>query len=118
MAEGACTRARLTALRGRTPQFWGPVANWGFVLAGLVDLRKDASLISPNMTGALCVYSMLFMRFAYVVKPRNWLLFACHASNETVQLANLGRWTRWRFSPDGVAAVNARQSAAAGAKKE
>jgi hypothetical protein len=39
----------------------------------------------------LCVYSMLFMRFAYMVQPRNWLLFACHASNETVQLTQLGR---------------------------
>jgi hypothetical protein len=26
-----------------------------------------------------------------MVQPRNLLLFACHASNETVQLAQLGR---------------------------
>ena len=33
----------------------------------------------------LCVYSALFMRFAWAVQPRNYLLFACHASNECVQ---------------------------------
>mmetsp|Transcript_14099 Transcript_14099/g.24191 ORF Transcript_14099/g.24191 Transcript_14099/m.24191 type:complete len:111 (+) Transcript_14099:139-471(+) len=77
--------------------FWGPVANWGFVLAGMVDTQKSPEQISPNMTSALCVYSMLFMRFAYVVQPRNWLLFACHFSNEAVQGYNLARWAKWRF---------------------
>lgn len=43
------------------------------------------------MTGAMCLYSLLFIRFAYRVQPRNWLLFACHTSNETVQLYNFSR---------------------------
>ena len=30
--------------------FWGPLANWGIPIAGLVDMQKDASLISPRMT--------------------------------------------------------------------
>lgn len=38
----------------------------------------------------LCVYSALFMRFAWVVQPRNMLLFACHASNECVQVRSGG----------------------------
>lgn len=42
----------------------------------------------------MCVYSALFMRFALAIKPRNYLLFACHAANETVQLYNLQRWQR------------------------
>jgi hypothetical protein len=44
------------------------------------------------MTGVMCIYSMLFMRFAWVVKPRNYLLLACHASNETVQLYHFTRY--------------------------
>lgn len=40
----------------------------------------------------MCVYSCLFMRFAWMVKPRNYLLLACHASNETVQLYQLSRY--------------------------
>jgi len=29
---------------------------------------------------------MVFMRFAWKVQPRNYLLFACHATNATAQL--------------------------------
>lgn len=43
---------------------------------------------------AMCVYSALFMRFAWMVQPRNYLLLACHASNETVQLYQLSRWAK------------------------
>uniref|UniRef100_A0A6M2F7T7 Mitochondrial pyruvate carrier n=1 Tax=Populus davidiana TaxID=266767 RepID=A0A6M2F7T7_9ROSI len=78
----------------KTSHFWGPVANWGFVVAGLVDMKKPPEMISGNMTGAMCVYSALFMRFAWMVQPRNYLLLVCHASNETVQLYQLSRWAR------------------------
>ncbi|KAM0942609.1 putative mitochondrial pyruvate carrier [Dioscorea sansibarensis] len=78
----------------KTTHFWGPVANWGFVVAGLVDMRKPPEMISGNMTAAMCVYSGLFMRFAWMVQPRNYLLLSCHASNETVQLYQLSRWGR------------------------
>lgn len=85
---------------GMTAHFWGPIANWGFVLAGLSDMRKSPEVISERMTGVLCIYSALFMRFAYMVQPRNHLLFACHFSNEFVQMTQLGRkfaWNRSRY---------------------
>nr|GMC97947.1 mitochondrial pyruvate carrier 1-like [Ipomoea batatas]GME01853.1 mitochondrial pyruvate carrier 1-like [Ipomoea batatas] len=78
----------------KTTHFWGPVANWGFVAAGLVDTQKPPEMISGNMTSAMCVYSALFMRFAWMVQPRNYLLLACHASNECVQLYQLSRWAK------------------------
>ncbi|KAF8399908.1 hypothetical protein HHK36_015778 [Tetracentron sinense] len=88
----------------KTTHFWGPVANWGFVAApknynwwlqqGLVDTQKPPEMISSNMTAAMCVYSGLFMRFAWMVQPRNYLLLVCHASNETVQLYQLSRWAK------------------------
>ena len=34
------------------------------------------------------------MRFSIKVEPRNMLLFACHFSNETAQLIQLGRWAK------------------------
>lgn len=46
---------------------------------------------------ALCIYSMLFMRFAWRVQPRNMLLFACHFSNEVCQLIQLGRFAKYRW---------------------
>ncbi|KAK1318592.1 hypothetical protein QJS10_CPB04g01774 [Acorus calamus] len=91
----ATLRAFINSLVGpKTMHFWGPVANWGFVVAGLVDMKEPPEMISGNMTAAMCVYSGLFIRFAWMVQPRNYLLLACHASNETVQLYQLSRWAR------------------------
>ena len=69
----------------RTSHFWGPVANWGFVLAGILDSNKPPEKISTNMTAVLCLYSCMFMRFALRVQPTNYLLFACHFSNASCQ---------------------------------
>lgn len=51
----------------KTCHFWGPAANWGFVLAGILDSNKAPELISAKMTSVLFIYSCLFMRFAYKV---------------------------------------------------
>ncbi|KIS70060.1 pyruvate transporter MPC1 [Mycosarcoma maydis] len=72
--------------------FWGPVANWGLPLAAIADLSKDEEMISGTMSGALCAYSTVFMRFAWRVQPRNYLLFACHATNATAQAGQLIRF--------------------------
>jgi Mitochondrial pyruvate carriers len=49
-----------------------------------------------SLCTAMCVYSLLFMRFALAIKPKNYLLFACHASNEAVQLNQFRRWYEWQ----------------------
>jgi hypothetical protein len=67
----------------KTTHFWGPLANWGFVGAGILDSNKPPEKISGRMTFVLMCYSCLFMRFALRVSPRNYLLFACHISNAT-----------------------------------
>jgi hypothetical protein len=66
--------------------FWGPVANWGLPIAAIADTKKSPEFISGNMTVALSMYSILFMRFAWAVQPRNYLLFACHFANEGAQV--------------------------------
>ncbi|XP_063163710.1 mitochondrial pyruvate carrier 1 [Candoia aspera] len=71
--------------------FWGPVANWGLPIAAISDMKKSPEIISGRMTFALSCYSLTFMRFAYKVQPRNWLLFACHFTNEFAQLIQGGR---------------------------
>ncbi|TFK30427.1 UPF0041-domain-containing protein [Coprinopsis marcescibilis] len=78
--------------------FWGPVANWGLPLAALADLKKDEEVISGTMTTALACYSLVFMRFAWKVQPRNYLLFACHATNATAQIVQDVRFVKyWHF---------------------
>ncbi len=69
----------------KTSHFWGPVANWGFVLAGILDSNKPPEMISSRMTAVLFVYSCMFMRFALRVTPKNYLLFSCHLSNASCQ---------------------------------
>ncbi|XP_062510672.1 uncharacterized protein LOC134186675 [Corticium candelabrum] len=61
-------------------------------------MSRDPDIISPKMTTALCIYSALFMRFAWKVIPRNYLLFACHFTNEGAQLTQLGRWGKWHLA--------------------
>ncbi|ORX93987.1 UPF0041-domain-containing protein [Basidiobolus meristosporus CBS 931.73] len=80
--------------------FWGPVANWGIPLAALADINKDPEMISGKMTTALCLYSALFMRFALVVKPVNYLLFACHFTNEGAQLTQAFRFVNHHYLQD------------------
>lgn len=79
--------------------FWGPLANWGIPLAAIADFRKDPKYISGKMTVALCLYSAMFMRFAWLVQPQNMLLFACHFTNECAQLTQLSRFCLFYYVP-------------------
>lgn len=68
-----------------TTHFWGPVLNAMFVVQGIKERNRPPHRLSRNMQFILTVYSMLFMRFAIVVKPRNYLLFCVHISNTMLQ---------------------------------
>jgi hypothetical protein len=41
--------------------------------------------------------SMIFMRFAWRVQPRNYLLFACHATNAAAQTVQEGRFINYWY---------------------
>lgn len=50
------------------------------------------------MTGALSVYSAVFMRYALAVSPKNYLLFGCHFINCASQLTQGYRYLQyWNF---------------------
>lgn len=55
--------------------------------------KDPSSTIDPIMTSSLCIYSLLFARWALAITPANYPLLICHLSNEAVQLIQLGRWT-------------------------
>ncbi len=69
-------------------------------LPSMTCITASNTLTSHAMpcSAAMCIYSGLFMRFAWMVQPRNYLLLACHASNEAVQLYQLSRWYAWQQS--------------------
>lgn len=80
-----------------TTHFWGPVSNFGIPLAAIYDLQKDPELISGPMTGALIMYSGVFMKYALAVQPKNFLLFGCHIVNESAQIAQAFRFLNYHY---------------------
>lgn len=76
-------------------EFWGgagAIAGWGMSGAAIYDASQlGPEVISLNMTGVLMVYSSLFARWAYVVKPRNMALCLCHVTNVIAQSNQLRR---------------------------
>ncbi|XP_020822782.1 mitochondrial pyruvate carrier 1-like protein [Phascolarctos cinereus] len=79
----------------KSTHFWGPVANWGLPLAAFKDMRASPEIISGRMTLALILYSLAFMRFAYRVQPRNWLLLSCHGTNVLAQSLQARRYVQY-----------------------
>jgi hypothetical protein len=84
----------LTSATGpMTTHFWGPVANWGLALSGMYDAAKlGPEVINERMSATQVVYSGLFMRFAWQVQPRNYILLGCHTANVAAQLNQVRRW--------------------------
>jgi len=76
-------------------EFWGgmgALAGWGMSGAAIYDATlQGPEVISLNMTCVLIVYSTLFCRWAYIVKPQNLLLASCHAANVVAQTNQLRR---------------------------
>mmetsp|Transcript_64389 Transcript_64389/g.182833 ORF Transcript_64389/g.182833 Transcript_64389/m.182833 type:complete len:238 (-) Transcript_64389:27-740(-) len=76
-----------------TTHFWGPVANWGLAGSGMYDAAlKGPEIINERMSATQVVYSSLFVRFAWAVQPRNYILASCHTANVLAQLNQLRRW--------------------------
>jgi hypothetical protein len=82
----------------KTVHFWGPACNWALVAAAIADSNKPPEAISRNITATLFFYSLLFMRFAWRVQPRNLLLLSCHTANASMQFILLQK--RIRFDMD------------------
>lgn len=81
-----------------TTHFWGPVSNFGVPVAAVLDIfNKPEETISGPMTGALIVYSAVFMKYALAVTPKNYLLFGCHVVNEVAQLAQGARFVHYNY---------------------
>jgi len=71
----------------------GPVANWGLSLSAIYDASvKGPEIINERMSATQVIYSGLFMRFAWCVQPRNYILLGCHTANVGAQTNQLRRW--------------------------
>jgi hypothetical protein len=59
---------------------------------------KGPEIIDVPMTATMIGYSSLFVRFAWAVNPRNYILFACHAFNVTAQLNQMRRAIEYKLA--------------------
>jgi hypothetical protein len=99
-----------------TVHFWGPVANWGLVGSAAYDAYfKGPDIISLNMSGTMILYSGLFMRYAWCITPRNYLLLACHTFNVAAQGNQLRRGLEYKLENEGTGAMAEINTMAAGA---
>jgi hypothetical protein len=85
----------------KSPEFWGglgALAGWGMSGAAIYDASlQGPEVISLTMTPVLIVYSTLFARWAWVVKPRNLLLMWCHITNVVAQSNQLRRALEYKI---------------------
>ena len=86
----------------RSPEFWGfagSIAAWGMSGAAIYDSAlQGPEVISLTMTPVLMVYSGLFARWAWVVKPRNLSLMYCHVANVIAQTNQLRRALEFKIN--------------------
>jgi len=84
-----------------TTHFWGPMANWGLAGSGMYDAASQGpEIINERMCATQVVYSSLFVRFAWAVQPRNYILFSCHACNVLAQSNQIRRWADFKPTVD------------------
>lgn len=78
------------------------------VIMRLSALKLPVLFVDPLPVAVLLLYSCVFMRFAWMVKPRNYLLFACHIANSSAQGVLLTRKLKYDMDhPEGPTAAAA-----------
>jgi len=84
-----------------TTHFWGPIANWGLAGSAMYDAgTQGPEIINERMSATQVVYSSLFMRFAWAIQPRNYILLSCHTANVTAQMNQLRRWGEYKLEKE------------------
>jgi len=85
----------------KSAEFWGAagaLAAWGMSGAAIYDsLKQGPEVISTTMVPVLIVYSSLFARWAWIVKPRNLSLMWCHVANVVAQTNQLRRALEYKI---------------------
>lgn len=100
VAEASPPKVESSSSWWDSAEFWGragALAGWGMSGAAIYDaFESSPELISLNMTGVLLVYSSLFARWAFVVRPQNMLLAGCHVANIAAQVNQLRRAVEYK----------------------
>ncbi|TFB01009.1 Mitochondrial pyruvate carrier 3 [Trichoderma ghanense] len=60
----------------KTVHFWAPVMKWALVLAGISDLARPAEKLSFAQNFSLTCTGIIWTRWCFVIRPKNYLLAA------------------------------------------
>ncbi|KAH7316586.1 hypothetical protein B0I35DRAFT_479417 [Stachybotrys elegans] len=79
----------------KTVHFWAPVMKWALVLAGVADFARPAEKLSLTQNAALTATGIIWTRWCFVIRPKNYLLAAVNfflAIVGTVQVSRIAMY--------------------------
>ncbi|KAL6871819.1 hypothetical protein J3F83DRAFT_732728 [Trichoderma novae-zelandiae] len=82
----------------KTVHFWAPVMKWALVLAGISDLARPAENLSFAQNFSLTCTGIIWTRWCFVIKPKNYLLAAVNFFLALVGIAQITRITMHNMS--------------------
>ncbi|CAK9801343.1 Mitochondrial pyruvate carrier 2 [Anthophora quadrimaculata] len=80
--------------------FWAPTFKWCLVIAGLGDIKRPANTISLNQTASLMITGAIWSRYALVIIPKNYNLFAVNAFTCFTGMYNFVRGVLYHMRQD------------------
>ncbi|CAA9989432.1 mitochondrial pyruvate carrier protein 2, putative [Plasmodium knowlesi strain H] len=83
-----------------TIHFWAPTFKWSISLANIVDINRDPKLLSLPQQFAICMTGLLFTRFAYVIKPRNYNLLTINFIMSLTALYQIARIANYKYNTE------------------
>ncbi|CRG94902.1 mitochondrial pyruvate carrier protein 2, putative [Plasmodium gallinaceum] len=78
--------------------FWAPTFKWSISLANLAEINRDANILSLPQQFAIFFTGLLFSRFAYVVKPRNYNLLTINLFMSLTALYQITRIANCKYN--------------------
>ncbi|WYZ45627.1 hypothetical protein EsH8_VIII_000943 [Colletotrichum jinshuiense] len=80
----------------KTVHFWAPVMKWALVLAGIADLARPAEKLSLTQNAALTATGVIWTRWCFIIKPKNYLLAAVNFFLGVVGVTQCTRILLWQ----------------------
>ena len=78
--------------------FWAPLMKWSLVGAGFGDMLRPANKLSLNQSISLFATGTIWSRYAMVIIPKNYMLFAVNVFLAFVGAQQLARIAHYRYT--------------------
>ncbi|KAL6878056.1 hypothetical protein HDV57DRAFT_122114 [Trichoderma longibrachiatum] len=85
----------------KTVHFWAPVMKWALVLAGISDLARPAEKLSFAQNFSLTCTGIIWTRWCFVIRPKNYLLAAVNFFLALVGITQITRIGMHNMSKKG-----------------